>query len=130
MQDWMRAGVEYNLICREYAGCFEISFAAADALQNYAPGHGPENAIIQTYAELMARYPDSHVLGKFGEDTAAWVQAEAQKAIDAGGALTEEGKNALQELDQALRAREINPGTMSDLVGTGIFINLLCGERF
>jgi triphosphoribosyl-dephospho-CoA synthase len=88
-------------------------------------------AIIDTYLEILASYPDTLIKRKFGAKKAMEIATRASAIINLGGASTIEGRRELEEFDIELREEEekINPGTTADLVAAIVFVYLLCGGK-
>ncbi len=72
---------------------------------------------LSVYTELLCRFPDSHIERKYGDHYSAWVISkmshlsnELSKAVSPEHTLP-----LLYSLDQELKAKGVNPGTMADL---------------
>jgi triphosphoribosyl-dephospho-CoA synthase len=83
----------------------------------------PKFATLAVYLGFLSRFPDSHILRKYGADTAQEVRQTAQKFE----ALLEEAEDpaglfgALLAWDANLKARRLNPGTSADLTVATLF---------
>lgn len=80
---------------------------------------GAREAIIQTYLETLAEFPDTFIGKKVGWEKTEWVSGKAREVLD--------GKLSMKKFDQMLRSpgNELNPGTTADLIAAGIMIHLL-----
>jgi triphosphoribosyl-dephospho-CoA synthase len=83
-------------------------------------------AITALHMNLLAAFPDSHLMRKFGPETAGAVQREAQASEDLWRpAPRDESLPALTALDASLKARGLNPGTTADFVVATLFSDML-----
>ena len=129
--DCMRLAAGRDAIAREYAtdyaATFEIGLPALRGLR--ARGLGLDQAIVETYLELLAASPDTLVARRHGARVAAGVSRDAAAALRAGATRTAAGVKRLARLDVRLRnARPpINPGATADLVTAVLFVWLLQG---
>jgi triphosphoribosyl-dephospho-CoA synthase len=124
---------ERDSIAREYVTAFAITFEIGyPALKEaWHTAADPSVAIVQTYLTLLARVPDTLIVRKMGEATAADVSRWAGKVLAAGRVFTEEGQEGLAGLDRFLRdeGHRLNPGTTADLTAAAIFLAIL-QDRF
>lgn len=120
-------------ICYELALGYPIAFGKGiKTLEETMIRTGDINlAIIDTYLEILASYPDTLIKRKFGAKKAMEIATRASAIINLGGACTIEGRRELEEFDIELREEEekINPGTTADLVAAIVFVYLLCGGK-
>jgi triphosphoribosyl-dephospho-CoA synthase len=89
-------------------------------------------ATTQTYITLLSEKKDTHIAKRFGNEIATEVNKKAKEVIKSGGIFTKEGNELIKRLDQYLRTsqkRQINPGSISDITATTIFLALLQGFR-
>ncbi len=118
-------------IARQYASCFEDVFGTALPIlrERLALGDAPDLASGVLYLELLARWPDSHVLRKFGDSTAQTVSSQARSLRDhfPEGAASEAARAGLMEWDARLKTQGINPGSTADLTVATLFAYLLTG---
>ncbi|HLJ63395.1 MAG TPA: triphosphoribosyl-dephospho-CoA synthase [Stellaceae bacterium] len=110
----MRLAASRDLIARQYEDGFAEIFDIGLVLLPAAPR---EWDVTLTYLDFLSRFPDSHVMRKFGEDVAARLCEEAQnlsrrvRQIGEGAA----AQALLADFDRALKERGVNPGTSADL---------------
>lgn len=79
-----------------------------------------------TYLTFLSRFPDSHIMRKWGAEAAQRVQGEAQALLrrvtaEAAGSRL----NALLAFDDDIKARGLNPGTSADLTVATLFAESL-----
>ncbi len=84
-------------------------------------------AALAVYAAMLARYPDSHIERKFGSQYSGWVSAKMQE-IQQALASTDKPESLLPllfEVDQAFKAKGINPGTTADITVATVLVLFL-----
>jgi len=127
----MRLAADRDGIAREYSTGFDVTFETGAPALHAARGDGLpwEEAVIETFLTLLAANPDTHVRRRGGVDVAVAISRHAQSALAAGGVRTPAGRQALDEMDRALRdPRHVgNPGTTADLTAAAIFVELAGG---
>jgi triphosphoribosyl-dephospho-CoA synthase len=125
----MRLAADRDEVAREYATGFEVTFEhAAPALQRARhDGLGWNEAIVETFLMLLAARPDTHIVRRTGLDAARRVSQLAREVLERGGVRSPEGRQAIDDMDAAIRdARNSNnPGTTADLTAAAIFVTLL-----
>ena len=70
---------------------------------------------------------DTHILRRTGLAAAERVSMLAREALTAGGVRTDEGRQAVEAMDRAIRdgRNSHNPGTTADLTAAAIFVTLV-----
>lgn len=123
LREAMALAAERDLIARQYANgfadLFDIGLARFEALD----GAEPEARTEAVHLAFMAAFPDSHILRKFGAETAEQVRMEAAALLPRIDfrAPTDERHRPLAAFDAALKARGLNPGTSADLTVATLF---------
>jgi triphosphoribosyl-dephospho-CoA synthase len=119
LREAMREARSRDRIARQYVTDFEDVFGwgtviAREALARWGDW---EWAAVSVYLAFLARYPDSHVARKYGEELAGEVTREAQGPARAlnNARFPGDAMPVLAAFDQSLKARAINPGTSADL---------------
>lgn len=119
----------YDLIARQYANGFTQLFQVIEPYFDRArQGVGDDaSALTDTYLYLLTRYPDSHIQRKHGLPVACQVQRMAQETRRGFLAAAEPtiAARRLVELDHALKAKGLNPGTSADLCVAAVISNRL-----
>ena len=127
--DAMRLAADRDGVAREYATDFEVTFdRGAPALARARRDRLPwSDAIVETYLTLLAAGIDTHIVRRTGLAAAERVSMLAREALNAGGVRTDEGREAVEAMDRAMRdARNShNPGTTADLTAAAIFVTLV-----
>jgi triphosphoribosyl-dephospho-CoA synthase len=134
LRDVMRLAAARDAIAREYATDYEVTFETGAPTLESARGDGLswDDAIVETFLTVLAGTPDTHVARRAGLEAAVEVSRRAGSVLDAGGVRTARGRQAVAEMDAALRDdRHLrNPGTTADLTAAAIFVVLLIGKSW
>lgn len=132
LREAMAGAAQRDQVAAEYlndfATIFDLGLPALRA--SLARGVPTDQAVIQTYLEILAKVPDTLIARKCGISTAREVSTEARAALTAGGVFSERGRRVIDALDSYLRSRgrnQLNPGTTADLVAATLFTALLEG---
>jgi triphosphoribosyl-dephospho-CoA synthase len=125
----MAEAADRDRVARQYATGFADVFDVGMPIHAAAAARwsDPKFATLAVYLCFLSRFPDSHILRKYGAGTAAEVcrtalkfDALLQEAHDPAGVVGE-----LLAWDAFLKARHINPGTTADLtVATSFAVRL------
>lgn len=116
-----RIAWQYTHMFADLALGIETYASALDQWQNAAW------ATTALYLALLARYPDTHIVRKYGITLAENISAEAQQ-IEKQFRSAENPKTiqkALMDWDASLKARGINPGTSADLTVASLLAYVL-----
>ena len=103
-----------------FATVREIAMPAYYSLR--AEGYSINDVLVGTLLVLLAGAHDTNILGRHDMETLHSVQREAQQVLDAGGIRTEEGRAAVQALDEDFIRRWISPGGSADLIAVTHFL--------
>lgn len=124
----MALAADRDLVALQYANGFaEVFDDGAPALLAGLQRTGSiEGAIIFAHLHLMARYPDTLIARKRGQEEAAEVARRARGVLDAKWPKERAGWTALSEFDAWLRAEghQRNPGATADLIAACLFVLL------
>jgi triphosphoribosyl-dephospho-CoA synthase len=127
----MRLAASRDGVALEYATAFEVTFTSGVPVLERARRDGLSwsDAIVDTYLTLLASAPDTHVARRGGAALAEEVSRRARAVLEAGGVRSAAGRQAMGEMDRALRdpRHAANPGTTADLTAAAIFVVLLAG---
>jgi triphosphoribosyl-dephospho-CoA synthase len=99
----------------DYRDIFETGLPALhDGLARW---RSREWAAVHAYLVFLARFADSHIARKHGEEVAASVSLQARELSQALGRAGDPAQEmpALEAFDRQLKARSINPGTSADM---------------
>jgi triphosphoribosyl-dephospho-CoA synthase len=127
----MRLASERDMVARQYATGFADIIETVVPLIASAIEQGPDllAAIVHVHVQLMARFPDSLIARRCGQEMAVQAAARAQRILDSGRPGEDVYDYGLADLDFWLRAdgHRRNPGTTADLVAAGLFVALRNG---
>ncbi len=128
----MNAAAERDRVARQYATAFADVFdvVVPQLEENLQRDWGVSPAIVHTYLQLLARWPDSLIQRKCGPEVAQNVSARAQRIVEQFTPGSPEYYFQVAELDFYLRSdgHQRNPGTTADLVAAGLFVLLRRGS--
>ena len=115
----MAEAADRDRIARQYATDFEDVFELGlPWLREATARWGDESwAAARVHLEFMARFPDSHILRKFGSKTAERVRGLAKPLANqlATAERPDAMTAALLGFDRVLKSEGLNPGTSADL---------------
>jgi triphosphoribosyl-dephospho-CoA synthase len=121
----MRLAQHRDRIARQYATAYEDIFETAVPALKDGMARSGDAASAATYAYLtmLAAFPDTHIVRKYGADIAEGVRREAAPHLAALKIeLRPENRTAaLLAFDWSLKERAINPGTTADLTVAALF---------
>jgi triphosphoribosyl-dephospho-CoA synthase len=126
---WMSLGKEVNSVCREYASDYEMTFELGLPVLVENWPKGVHDAIVHTFLTVLSRYPDTHIIGKWGPGLAKRVTEKAALILERGSLWTKDGIGSIRRLTNYLRKGRINPGTTADLTASAIYVALLTGHE-
>lgn len=90
--------------------------------QAFQAGLSLNDALVHTLMALMTATQDTTILNRHDLPTLAYVQQQAQAAVDAGGMLSAQGQAKIKALDEVFISRNISPGGSADLLAVTYFI--------
>lgn len=128
----MNLAAERDRIAMQYANCFKDIFDFTVLKYNCAFVLSGDSGLsgLTVFAELLARYPDSHIERKYGEQFSDWVAEQMVllcKALD-GAESQLEVLPMLYRMDKDFKAKKINPGTSADMTVATVLVVFL--EQF
>jgi triphosphoribosyl-dephospho-CoA synthase len=109
----MRHSAENDMVAREWVTGFPLTRRGADLLKQYGPGR---QALVTSFLTLLASETDTFIIKKHGTAVAREVMLSAREVLD--------GKRSLEEFDEECIARDINPGSIADILIASLFIAL------
>ncbi|WNY28194.1 2-(5''-triphosphoribosyl)-3'-dephosphocoenzyme-A synthase [Methanimicrococcus stummii] len=137
--DLMALGSRRDMVAAEWVNGFEKSKKFAKKLQKNKAWfeENPKkcfkstinSAVVYTFLEFLAKYPDTFIAAKHGEAESLRVQKKAAKLMKK----LKKSKNLkkmipkIQKFDQKLQKEKNNPGSLADITAAGIFIAILEG---
>lgn len=132
LREAMAVAQHRDTVAREYVTDFEVTFEVGfkKLCEFLAQGQRFSDAIVQTALTILAQVPDTLIVRKEGMKVAQQVSQQARAVLQAGGAFSEQGRQALQAFDLSIRdeRHRLNPGTTADLVAATLFVFLTEGD--
>jgi triphosphoribosyl-dephospho-CoA synthase len=125
----MAEATDRDRVARQYTTAFADVFELGLGLHTAAAKRwrDPKWVTLAVYLGFLSKFPDSHVIRKFGDAAAAELRQAAVK-FDALLWSAQHPQDLLGEFlgwDTALKARGINPGTTADLTVATLFSHRL-----
>ena len=114
----------YDLISRELVGGFELTFWYAALIKDFAKEERINDAITRAYLKLLSEEEDTFITMKFGSEKSRYVKEGATKIVRWGYKHKE-----IEEFDEALISKGLNPGSTADIISAALFISILGGLR-
>jgi triphosphoribosyl-dephospho-CoA synthase len=125
----MAEAAQRDRIARQYVCNFEDVIARGEFVLAAALARSTDRAwaTLALYLDFLAAFPDSHIVRKYGADTANDV-CRAARTLNSRIKLGEAPSALLPDLlkwDASLKRRGINPGTSADLTVATLFAHRL-----
>jgi triphosphoribosyl-dephospho-CoA synthase len=121
----MLSAAPRDFIASQYASGFDQIFSAAALYQRMYKRWGwAAWATTAVYLDFLSRWPDTHLVRKFGPKMAAEIMQAAERH-NAMLQLQENPKvyqRSLLDFDRELKQRGLNPGTSADLTVASLFV--------
>jgi triphosphoribosyl-dephospho-CoA synthase len=125
--DAMTAAAARDAIARQYVtGFADVIGRGLPVLVDMADPTAPD-VVTRLYLTYLSAEPDTHIIRKWGMETAANVQKAAKTALFNLG--HPESRAELLRLDSTWKAAGINPGTSADFTVATLFLRLLMSVR-
>ena len=124
----MRAAASRDLIAQQYANGFADVFAGVQVyVEHLARWERPAWAVTAVYLSFLAKFEDSHIARKYGQEVAKSIQKQAQQHYAELTSLENPKlyQSSLLTWDDELKKQGINPGTSADLTVATILANSL-----
>ena len=124
LREAMHLAADRDRIARAYvtdfADIFEFGLPKLQAARGETPSS--ELAITALHMEFLSSFTDSHIVRKFGTDTAEYVRSEAAKYAPFW---RNDDLSELLAFDRSLKERGLNPGTTADFVVATLYADKL-----
>jgi triphosphoribosyl-dephospho-CoA synthase len=111
--DIMQHSAANDMVAREWVTGFPLSRRGADLLKAAGPGR---KAIVEAFLSLLATEPDTFIIKKHGIAVAKETMLAARDVLDK--------KRTVEDLDQEMIQRGINPGSIADITIAAIYLAL------
>ncbi|MGM0498755.1 MAG: triphosphoribosyl-dephospho-CoA synthase [Bacillota bacterium] len=122
-------------IAAEYVSDFSVTFdfAYPVLIKNQKRFSRLDDAIIQTYLEILAEYPDTLIARKWGNDFAVEISKKTKELLDKLENIKKlkVREQEIKRFDKYLRSKKekINPGTTADFIAAVIFLAILVSGK-
>ena len=144
----MKVASRWDRIASEFVNGMEVTFKIGyPALREVFEATGDINiATVHCFLHILSKVPDTLIARKvglkeeenvqkaveIGIERTRWISEEAEEILEKGGLRTEEGREALIQLDRKLHESRglLNPGTTADLTASSLMVALLCGLNY
>ncbi len=127
--DAMREAQERDFVAKQYVTGFDDIFSTGyGCIKDYTQRWKCVKwAAVACYMTFLARYPDSHIRRKFGEQVAEVTRNKATPVAEQfkNNDNPENAVAALLEFDKELKNTNINPGTSADLTAASLLVYIL-----
>ncbi len=125
----MNISSKWDNISREWVTGMEITFEFGYPLVKklYEKTKTMNTTTVQSFLEILSKYPDTFVQRIHGKEISENVSGEARSIIKKGGMLTSAGRTLIKKFDEELRKKRINPGTTADLTASSLMLAILDG---
>lgn len=141
LYDLMEISRSYDLIADEWVSGFERCANCGETIINFMgstnkfgePKLDVNDVVVYAFLKILSENRDTFIQTKFDETTADYVSGRARDILlefkpQRSGFNTV--RLAVEEFDDELLSKGINPGSTADIVIAGLFIALLGGVRF
>ncbi len=131
----MKLAQNRDKIAAEYVNGFSLTFDFAYPVfkKNLKKFSKLDEAIIQSYLEILAKYPDTLIARKWGNDFAVKISEKAKKLLKKLKDITDYKvrEEEIKKFDKYLRSKneKINPGTTADFTAAVIFVAILISGK-
>jgi triphosphoribosyl-dephospho-CoA synthase len=122
---------DLDIVAHEYATDYEASYKHGYMYlrSQVKKGRETNEAGVNTFLNILANIPDTHVARRHGRPAARLLSKMAGKVLAAGGASTPEGHALLEKLCLQVRRAGYRPAATADLLATAFCILLIDGWR-
>ncbi len=141
LYDLMEISRSYDLIADEWVSGFKRCANCGETIINFMgsinkfgePKLDVNDVVVYAFLKILSENRDTFIQTKFDETTADYVSGRARDILlefkpQRSGFNTV--RLAVEEFDDELLSKGINPGSTADIVIAGLFIALLGGVRF
>ncbi len=123
LYDWLAIAPEENVVAREvFEGYWRSSDGSRVMIESYRDFGDLNTAVVYTYVYMMSKYLDPLIIAKCGRGVAEGVRKRAKDV------LRDFDLKLVEEFDEELISRGINPGSIADLVCSTVYLALKSGE--
>lgn len=111
--DIMQHSAAHDMVAREWVTGFLLVRRGADLLKELGAGR---QSVVDAFLTLLATEPDTFIIKKHGLEVARETMMKARGVLD--------GNLSVREFDEDCIRRDINPGSIADILIASIYIAL------
>lgn len=118
LREAMLIASERDRVALQYVTDFKdiFDFAVLEYNQAFVLSENSYWSALVVFTALLARFPDSHIERKFGDQYSSWITDEMNLLYEQLRSKTfDELLPSLYELDSQFKTKKINPGTTADM---------------
>ncbi|MEL4304942.1 triphosphoribosyl-dephospho-CoA synthase [Methanococcoides sp. LMO-2] len=140
LYDLMGISQDYDQIANEWVSGFKnCAYCAQTIIRLMTASEGEDriddinHVIVYTFLKLLSENPDTFIRTKTNIETAENVSVQAKyiiSKIENNGYDLNAFRGDIEDFDEKLLEKKLNPGSTADIIIAGIFIALLGGLRF
>lgn len=124
--DVLHYSSKIDVVAREVVTGFEQGIEAENFLRSrYQVHHDFNRAIVETYLYLLSKNVDTVIRLKHGLSTALAVMENSRRVLETVLSLEENWISPVASMDEELRKRDINPGSIADVVAEVIGLYMI-----
>ena len=125
--------MDYDLISREYATGFSITFdkGVPYLFNTFIHTNNINETVVNTFLYILSEYPDTLIVRKIGKKNAQDVSNLALKILKQKGITSKKGLRLTLKYDKKIQKKNglLNPGTTADILAGVIFCALIFGLK-
>jgi triphosphoribosyl-dephospho-CoA synthase len=126
MYDVLDLSSQWDMLAFELTRTMPITFEIGyPTFNSVKPTNGINKATVQTFLTILSIYSDTLIARKYDVETAQKVTEDAKLIIAEGGILTNKGTQMINDFDDSLIKKNLNPGTTADLTASSVMVALL-----
>ncbi len=121
----------YEVVATEYVTYYHYSFnhGFGYLVKNLRQGLGLNDAGINTFLNILAHLPDSHVARRHGRAAARTLSNLSRQVLNAGGVSTRQGRLLFEDLSEKVARAGFKPAATADILAISYALLMLSGYR-
>ncbi|MEM3032214.1 MAG: triphosphoribosyl-dephospho-CoA synthase, partial [Nitrososphaerota archaeon] len=129
--DALKPYKDFDVVAHEYTTSYEASYRYGYKYlkREVDSGKDANEAGVNTFLNILANMPDTHVARRQGKPAARALSNMARKVLAAGGYSTSRGRSALNEMRSKVLRAGYRPAATADVLAAAFCILLLDGWR-
>ena len=121
----------YEVVATEYVTNYHYSFnhGFGYLVKNLRQGVGLNDAGINTFLNILAHLPDSHVARRHGRAAARTLSNLSRQILNAGGVSTRQGRLLFEDFSEKVARSGFKPAATADILAVSYALLMLSGYR-